>query len=67
MFDTKIYHKYGCECFDCHKIGCCCEYHIKQTGFRTAHQELIERNIYNKGFYDGRKETFEEFEKEKTR
>ena len=67
MFDTKIYHNLGCECLGCYKIGCNCDCHIGQTHFRTACQELIEKNIYSKGFYDGQKEAFETFEKEKMR
>jgi len=65
MFDTKIFHQFGCECLDRHKIDCGCEYHIGQTGFRNAYQTLIEKQIYEKGFYDGRKEAWADFEREK--
>ena len=66
MFDTKIYHHaFGCECLDCHKIGCCCDYHLSHTPCMTARQTIIEQNIYNKGFYDGKKETWREFENER--
>ena len=65
MFDTKIYHNFGCKCLDCCEVGCRCEYHMGKTDFMASYQMLIEKQIYHKGFYDGEKEAFEEFEKEK--
>lgn len=65
MFDTKIYHQFGCKCLRCHRSDCFCEYHIGRTDFTEQYQRIIEKNIYSKGFYDGEKEAFETFEKEK--
>lgn len=65
MFDTKIYHQFGCNCLDCHKIGCICDYHISHTPCVTARQTIIEQNIYNKGFYDGQNKAWEEHERER--
>ena len=67
MFDTKIYHQFGCECLDCHRVGCTCDYHLSHTPCMTARQTIIEKQIYDKGFYDGRNEAWEQFSKERNK
>lgn len=70
MFD-KIY---NCDCnSSCHQV--CTNgkdtYHDWNTkystgcsqcscGFRTAHQQIIEQNIYYKGYADGRRDAYED-------
>jgi hypothetical protein len=63
MFDTKIYHQFGCACLGCHPSYCTCDYHIGRTGvereMETARGTVLMRNAYWRGFMDGRKESDE--------
>jgi hypothetical protein len=64
MFDKKTYHRFGCYCLDCHKVGCCCDYHLGRVGVSECIKMARQKNIYSKGFCDGREEAFEEIGKE---
>lgn len=60
MFDTKIYHNFGCDCLQCHRPDCHCNYHFGRTGAETLRQQILEESIYRRGYYDGQKATYEE-------
>jgi len=61
MFDTKIYHQFGCDCLGCHKFGCGCKYHSSRVFSIPLSQQIAEQNIYQKGYMDGRKEETERY------
>lgn len=65
MFDTKIYHQFGCGCLECHPVGCRCDYHISHVFHKPLCQQVVEQQIYNKGYYEGRRDAYAELEREK--
>jgi hypothetical protein len=57
MFDTK--HYYGCEC---PKVFC---YHrYPEHPFETARETILYKESYNRGYYEGRRDAWNEFERE---
>lgn len=68
MFDKKYYCSCGCGGNNCSMRHCdenCWRYNIIPP--RTLGQQIVEENIYNSGYSRGRREAYEELEKERTR
>ena len=65
MFDTKIYHQFGCKCLRCHRSDCFCEYHIGRTDFTEQYQRIIEKIFTVKDFMMVKKKHLKHLKKKK--
>jgi hypothetical protein len=69
MFDKKYYCNCGCGGNNCSMRHCdenCLRYNT-QPPYRSLRQQIVEEGIYNSGYATGRREAYEELEKERTR